>query len=68
MDESNAIRLKKGLDLHYKDVYIMHANIGKDKYYRVRIGELKDSADAVQLAEKLAQEGYNVLVTRYRSQ
>ncbi|MGO9379691.1 MAG: septal ring lytic transglycosylase RlpA family protein [Dissulfurispiraceae bacterium] len=68
IDESNAIRLKNGLDLHYKDVYIMHANIGNDKYYRVRIGELKDRTDAVQLAEKLAQEGYSVLVTRYSSQ
>jgi rare lipoprotein A len=64
-DESNARRLKKGLDLHYKDVYIMQAHIGQDKYYRVRIRKFKDSGDAVQLAKTLAQEGYNVLVTRY---
>jgi len=64
-DESNARRLKKGLDLHYKDVYIMQSHIGQDKYYRVRIGKFKNSGDAVQLAKTLAQEGYNVQVTRY---
>lgn len=63
-DESNARRLKKGLDLHYKDVYIMHAHIGKDKYYRVRIGKFKNSSEAAMIANKLALEGYNVLVTR----
>jgi len=64
-DESNARRLKKGLDLHYKDVYIMQSHIGQDKYYCVRIGKFKNSGDAVQLAKTLAQEGYNVQVTRY---
>ncbi len=64
-DESNARRLKKGLDLHYKDVYIMQSHIGQDNYYRVRIGKFKDSGDTVQLATTLSQEGYNVLVTRY---
>ena len=67
-EESNAKRLKKGLELHYKDIYIMQANIGKDKYYRVRIGKFKDSGDALKLASALAQEGYNVLITKYEQQ
>jgi len=64
-EEGNARRLKKGLDLHYQDVYIMHANIGSDRYYRVRIGKFRNSEEATGLARKLAQEGYNVLVTKY---
>jgi len=67
-EESNAKRLKRGLELHYKDIYIMQANIGKDKYHRVRIGKFKGSADALELANALAQEGYSVLITKYEQQ
>ena len=67
-DESNAKRLAKGLELRNKDIYIMQANIGKDKYYRVRIGKFMDSADALQLANTLAEEGYSVLITQYEQQ
>jgi rare lipoprotein A len=67
-DESNAKRLKRGLELHYKDIYITQANIGSDKYYRVRIGKFKNSGDALKLADTLAQEGYSVLITKYEQQ
>jgi rare lipoprotein A len=67
-EESNAKRLKRGLELHYKDIYIMQANIGKDKYHRVRIGKFKDSGDALELANTLAHEGYSVLITKYEQQ
>jgi rare lipoprotein A len=67
-EESNAKRLKKGLELHYQDIYIMQANIGKDKYHRVRIGKFKDSGEALKLANTLAQEGYSVLITKYEQQ
>lgn len=67
-EEANAKRFRKGLELHYKDVYIMQAYIGKDKYYRVRIGKFKDSGEALNLANTLAQEGYSVLITKYQQQ
>jgi rare lipoprotein A len=67
-EESNARRLKQGLELHYKDVYIMQANVGKDSYYRVRLGKFKDSVEALKLANTLAQEGYSVLITKYEQQ
>ena len=67
-EESNAKRLKMGLELHYKDIHIMQASIGKDKYHRVRIGKFKDSGDALELANTLAQEGYSVLITKYEQQ
>jgi rare lipoprotein A len=67
-EESNAKRLQKGLELRNKDIYIMQANIGQDKYYRVRIGKFMDSRDALQLANTLAREGYSVLITQYEQQ
>ncbi len=67
-EESNAKRLQKGLELHYQNIYIMQASIGRDKYYRVRIGKFKDSREALKLANTLAQEGYGVLITKYEQQ
>ena len=67
-DEVNAKRLVKGLEIHYKDIYIMHADIGMDRYHRVRIGKFKDSSDALKAANALAQEGYSVLITKYEQQ
>ncbi len=67
-EESNARRLKQGLDLHYQDVYVMQANVGKERYHRVRIGKFKDSGEALKLAGTLASEGYSVLITRYEQQ
>jgi len=67
-DESNARRLKQGLELHYQDVYIMRVNIGKENYHRVRIGKFKNSGEALKLADTLAKEGYSVMITKYEQQ
>ena len=67
-DEANARRLKKGLEIHYKDIYIMHADVGRERYHRVRLGKFKDSSDALKVANTLAQEGYSVLITKYEQQ
>ena len=64
-DEENARKLKMGLDLHYKDVYIMKVLIGGEHYFRVRMGRFKDRGDALKTAEPLAREGYDVLITKY---
>ncbi len=67
-EEANARRLKQGLELHYRDVYIMQANVGKDNYHRVRIGKFREGKDAQKLADTLAREGYSVLITKYEQQ
>lgn len=67
-DEENARRLKKDLELNYKDVYIMTALVGKEKYYRVRIGKFGDRAEALKVAGPMAQEGYSVLIARFEKQ
>lgn len=67
-EESNALRLKAGLDFRYKDVYIMQTIINGTKYYRVRIGKFKDSKDIQSLAKTLSIEGYDTLITAYEKQ
>ncbi|HIJ59574.1 MAG TPA: septal ring lytic transglycosylase RlpA family protein [Nitrospirae bacterium] len=64
-EESNALRLKAGLDFKYKDVYITEVIIKGVKYYRVRLGSFRDPKEIKSLARQLAQEGYDTLITTY---
>ena len=67
-DESNAKRLRMALELRYKNAYIMEANVGGSKYYRVRIGKYNSKGDASKIGTALADEGYNVLITKFEQQ
>jgi rare lipoprotein A len=62
-EETNATRLKQGLDFNYRDVHVTTAYVNGQKYYRVRIGRFQDYDSAYALAEKLADEGYSTLIT-----
>lgn len=62
-EETNAARLKQGLDYTYKDVHITTATVNGEKFYRVRIGKFRNYDNAYALAEKLADEGYSTLIT-----
>ena len=61
--KSNAYRLKKGLELKYSNVFVSSVYLKGQKYYRVRIGKFKDRDRAYSLADKLAHEGYTILIT-----
>ncbi|MBF0329986.1 MAG: septal ring lytic transglycosylase RlpA family protein [Nitrospirae bacterium] len=65
-EEANASRLKMALDLNYKDVYITKANVDGVQYHRVRIGKFSSKNDAQKVGAKLADEGYNVLITKHQ--
>jgi rare lipoprotein A len=67
-DEDNARRLKTALELNHKNDYIMEANVGGAKYYRVRIGKFNSKVDAQKIGNALANEGYNVLITKFEQQ
>ncbi|MBA4349463.1 MAG: hypothetical protein C0415_05685 [Thermodesulfovibrio sp.] len=67
-DESNAKRLKMALELNYKNVYIMNANVKGEQYYRVRIGKFSSKNEAYSAGKLLADEGYSVLITKYEQQ
>jgi len=64
-DESNARQLKLALELRYKDVYIIEADVAGVRYYRVRVGRFNSVSEAEMIGKALAEEGYNVLITRF---
>jgi len=67
-DESNAKRLKTALELRYSHVYILQAYVGNVKYFRVRIGKFTGKKEASTVGKALADEGYNVLITKFEQQ
>jgi len=67
-DPENARRLKAGLDLNHKDVYIHERVINNGAYYRVRIGRFSDRQKAFGLAKKLAEEGYSPVIMQFDQQ
>jgi len=62
-ESANASRLKRGLEIQYKNVDITSVYLQGEKYYRVRIGRFKDYDSAYSVAERLAGEGYRALIT-----
>jgi rare lipoprotein A len=62
-EKSNAQRLKQGLKLNYRDVYITRAFVKGQVFYRVRVGTFKDRRSAFSFAETLAEEGYSIFIT-----
>ncbi len=67
-DETFAKRLKTALELRYSNVYIMQADVGGVKHYRVRIGKFRTRDEAAASGKALADEGYNVLITKFEQQ
>jgi len=63
-----AERLKEGLELRCASVYVAETMINGATYYRVRIGRFQNRDDALNLATRLAEEGYSPLVTHYDEQ
>ena len=64
-DHDNALHLKEGLDLKYKAVYVIEASVKNAAYYRVRMGKFQRRKEAVDLAKRLAYEGYSPWVVHY---
>ncbi|HXX81209.1 MAG TPA: septal ring lytic transglycosylase RlpA family protein [Thermodesulfovibrionales bacterium] len=61
----NALHLKASLELKYKEVYIIEAEVKKATHYRVRVGKFLRRGEAFGLAKTLADEGYSPQVTHY---
>lgn len=64
-DKSNALRLKTALELKYGQVYLQQTNIKGENYFRVRMGRFLDINEVKKLGKMLAEEGYNVFITKY---
>lgn len=65
--EQNALRLKKSLEFEYKEVYLRNAKVQGKQVYRVRIGKFGKRANALGLAQTLANVGYDTIVIKYDS-
>ncbi len=64
-EKDNALRLKAGLELKYKDVYIIDVTVKDTTFYRVRIGKFRKRSDASSFGKTLAEEGYSPVITHY---
>jgi len=61
--ETSARALKAELETKVSGVRIVKAVVGRELYYRVRVGNFPSRAEAQGTAERLAGMGYRVLVT-----
>ncbi len=64
-EKEGALRLKAGLEVKYKDVYIIEAVVKDVTFYRVRIGKFPRREEASSVGKILAEEGYTPLITHY---
>ncbi len=62
--EENALRLKNRLEQKYPDVSIIPYITNDIKFYRVRVGSMKEMGEAEQLAEELSADGLVTFITR----
>ena len=60
----NAVRLKVALKLTYTNAYVQETLVDGTIFYRVRVGDFDQISAAMQIAEKLGQEGYTAIVLR----
>ncbi len=63
VDETNAQRLAEQLRKNFENVSVAALETQTQKYHRVRVGQFDTRESALVVAEKLAQMGFNVMVT-----
>jgi rare lipoprotein A len=63
IDEANARKLAEELKRNFENVYITTVETLTQKYHRVRVGQFETEEPALNIADKLSQMGFKVLVT-----
>jgi rare lipoprotein A len=63
IDETNARKLADELRKSFENVYVTTVETLTQKYHRVRVGQFETRESAINIAEKLSQMGFKVLVT-----
>ncbi len=63
--KDNALRLKDSLAFSYKRVFTYPVMIKGKRFYRVCVGKFGNREDADKVANKLADEGYSVIIITY---
>jgi len=67
-DRDNALRLRDILAHRYRGVYIYSATVRGDSYYRVCVGKFESKEKAESVAQRLADEGYEIIVVSVAEQ
>lgn len=67
-DRDNALRLRDILAHRYRGVYIYNATVRGDNYYRVCVGKFESKEKAESVAQRLADEGYEIIVVSVAEQ
>lgn len=62
LKEETAHCLKRALQGEFPDVRVVPFQTPTQRFYRVRIGEFASRSQALEVAEKLTQKGYNVII------
>jgi len=63
VDETNAQKLAEQLRKNFDNVSVTTLETQTQKYHRVRVGQFDTRESALLVAQKLAQMGFNVMVT-----
>jgi rare lipoprotein A len=63
IDETSAQKLADQLQKSFENVYVTTVETLTQKYHRVRVGQFETRESALNIAEKLSQMGFKVLVT-----
>ncbi len=63
VDEINAQKLAEQLRKNFENVFVTTLETPTQKYHRVRVGQYDTRESALVTAKKLAQMGFNVMVT-----
>jgi rare lipoprotein A len=63
IDDTNAQKLADQLRKGFENVYVNTLETLTQKYHRVRVGQFEAKESALNIAEKLSQLGFKVLVT-----
>jgi len=65
VDENNAQKLAEQLRKNFDNVFVTALETQTQKYHRVRVGQFDTRESALVIAKKLAQMGFNVMVTEH---
>ncbi len=63
-DRDNALRLKEALNIKYSGIYILESRLKDEIFFRVRMGRFSVLKEAMEIASRLAEEGYPAIIVQ----
>lgn len=63
-ERDNALRLKEALSIKYSGIYILKSRVKDETFFRVRLGRFSDIKETMEIASRLAEEGYSAIIVQ----